>query len=61
MHNVENILHLESDNMLYFAADDFRDAFSLLNSVATTFGNNERAVPGIVCIKNAGVANTLGL
>ena len=47
--------------MIYFAVDDYRGGFSLLKSIATVFDNNDRAVPGIVYIKNAWAAHILGL
>jgi hypothetical protein len=51
-HKLENVFHLENDNLIFFDTDELVKIFNENYDFATTFDNDSRAVPGIVYIKN---------
>ncbi|MCH9612262.1 MAG: hypothetical protein S4CHLAM102_07480 [Chlamydiia bacterium] len=49
MYNLKNVLHLESDVMLYSDLDDLVPLFNkYYRGIAGTFDNDERCIPGLI-------------
>lgn len=51
-YNLENVIHLENDTLLYFNYNDYIKIFQENYDIATVFDNDNRAIPCIVYIKN---------
>jgi len=51
-YNLSNLIHLESDNMLYVKLDEIKDIFLKFNSLATTFDDDNRGIGGIIYINS---------
>jgi hypothetical protein len=51
-YGLENIFHLENDNLIFFDLDEYIDFFNSNYELAVTFDNDFRAIPGFVYIKN---------
>jgi hypothetical protein len=53
LHNLTNIVHLESDTMLYANVADMHNAFSLYKGIGAVFDCDTRCIPCFIYIANA--------
>lgn len=59
-YNIENVFHLEHDNMLYVNLEELLPVFtSNYKGFAVTMDNDQRCIPGFVYISNAFIMNRL--
>lgn len=59
-YQIENVFHLENDNMLYVDLGELLPIFQeKYNGIAATFDNDNRCIPGFIYIKNPHVMETL--
>lgn len=51
-YNLENVFHLENDNLIYFNIKDYIDVFESEYNIGVVFDNDNRCIPGFMYIKN---------
>jgi len=51
-HNLENVFHLENDNLIYFNVNKFINIFNKNYNIGAIFDNDQRCIPGFIYIRN---------
>lgn len=51
-YNLHNVVHLESDNMLYVNLDELAPTLINYNGIAAVFDNDIRCIPGFIFFRN---------
>jgi len=51
-YNLDNVFHMENDNLIYFNIDEYMNIFDEKYNFAAIFDNDDRCIPGFIFIKN---------
>ena len=58
-YNIQNVIHMENDNLIYFNIEDYKDIFEINYKIAAVFDNDVRCIPSFMYIKNVNYMSEL--